>query len=64
MRSKIKKKSLKSPNTVAETSTQGAKRHTRRLGELTFITLVGPEELALQALSPEQRDYKVFIERL
>ena len=64
MRSKIKKKSLKSPNTVAETSTRGTKRHTRRVGKLTFIALVGPEELALQALSPERRDYKVFIERL
>ena len=27
-----------------------------------FITLVGPEEIILQALSPEQRDYKAFID--
>ena len=26
--------------------------------------LVGPEELTLQALSPAQRDYRVFIDRL
>ena len=35
-----------------------------RVGELRFITLAGPEELTLQALSPELRDYKVFIDRL
>ena len=36
------------------------------LGELEnrFITPVGPRELTLQALSPEQRDYRVFIDRL
>ena len=27
------------------------------VGELRFITLVGPEELTLQPLSPEQRGY-------
>ena len=35
-----------------------------RVGELRFIMPVGPEELTLQALSPEQRDYRVFIDRL
>ena len=36
------------------------------LGELEnrFITPVGPRELTLQALSPEQRDHRVFIDRL
>ena len=45
---------------VAETSTQETKYHTWRVGELRFITLVGPEELTLQALSPEQRAYQSF----
>ena len=49
---------------VAETSTRETKHHTWRVGELRFITLVGPEELTLQALSPEQKDYRVFIDRL
>ena len=49
---------------VAETSTRETKHHTRRVGELRFITLAGPEELTLQALSPKQRDYRVFIDRL
>ena len=40
---------------VAETSTQETKYYTRRVGELRFITLAGPEELTLQALSPKQR---------
>ena len=44
------------PLTVAET-----KHHTWRAGELKFITPAGPEELTLQALSPKQRDYGVFI---
>ena len=35
-----------------------------RVGELRFITPAGPEQLTLQALSPEQRDYRVFIDRL
>ena len=48
---------------VAETSTQETKHHTRRDGELRFITPAGPEELALQALSPELRNYRVFIDR-
>ena len=30
--------------------------------ELRFITPVGSEELTLQALSPEQRGYRVFID--
>ena len=34
------------------------------LGELRFITQAGPEELTLQTLSPEQRGYRVFIDRL
>ena len=49
---------------VAETSTQETKHHTQRVGELRFIMPAGPEELTLQALSPEQRDYRVFINRL
>ena len=48
---------------VAETSTQETKHHTRRDGELRFITPAGPEELTLQALSPELRNYRVFIDR-
>ena len=60
MRSKIRKKSLKSPSNVAETSTQETKHHTWRVGELRFIMLGGPEELTLQALSPEQRGYRDF----
>ena len=31
--------------------------------ELRFITPAGLEELTLQALSPEQRDYRVFIDK-
>ena len=49
---------------VAETSTQETKHHTRRVGEFRFIMPEGPEELALQALSPEQRDYRVFKDSL
>ena len=49
---------------VAETSTQETSYHTRRVVEFRFITPVGPEELTLQSLSPEQRDYRVFIDRL
>ena len=64
VRSKIRKKSLKSPSNVAETSTQETKHHTQRVGELRFIKPAGPEELRLQALSPKQRDYRVFIDRL
>ena len=37
---------------VAETSTRETKHHTWRVGELRFIMAVGPEELTLQALSP------------
>ena len=48
--------------TVAETSTRETKHHTWRIGELRFIMLGGPEELTLQALSPEQRDYRVLID--
>ena len=48
---------------VAETSTRETKHHTRRVGELTFITPAAPEGLTLQALSPEQRAYRVFIHR-
>ena len=46
---------------VAETSNLETKHHTCRVGEFRFITLVGPEELTLQALSPKQRGYRVFI---
>ena len=42
---------------VAETSTHEIKHHIQRVGELKFITLEGPEELTLQALSPEQSFY-------
>ena len=37
---------------------------TLRVGELRFIMPMSPEELTLQALSPEQRGYRVFIDRL
>ena len=50
-------------NTVAETSTRETKHHTRRVGELRFIMPAGPGELTLQALSPEQRGYRVFTHR-
>ena len=46
---------------VAETSTGEAKHHTWRVGELRLIMLAGPEDLTLQAGSPEQRGYRVFI---
>ena len=46
------------------TSTQETKHHTQRVGELRFIIPAGPEELTLQALSPEQRGYRVSIDRL
>ena len=42
------------PITVAEISDRETKHYNRRV-ELRFITLVGPEELTLQDLSPEQR---------
>ena len=45
---------------LAESSTQETKHHTWRVGELRFIMLGGPEELTLQALSPEQRGYRDF----
>ena len=48
---------------VAETSTRETKHHTRRIGELRFITLVDPEELTLQGLSPEQRSYSFYMDR-
>ena len=48
---------------VAKTSTWETTHHTRRVGELRFITLAGPEELTLQALSPKQRGYRVFYTR-
>ena len=53
--------SIKVATVVAETSTGETKHHTQRVGELRFITLVGPQELTLTALSPKQRGYKVFI---
>ena len=40
--------------TVAETGTRETKHHTRRVGELRFITSAGPENLTLQALSPKE----------
>ena len=36
----------------------------RELENSGLFTLAGPEELTLQALSPKQRDYRVFIDRL
>ena len=39
------------------------KKPSTTLGELRFITPAGPEELTLQALSPEQKGYRVFIHR-
>ena len=45
----------------AETSIQGTKHHTQRVGELRLIMLAGPEELTLQALRPKQRGYRVFL---
>ena len=49
---------------VAKTSNQETKHRTRRVGELRFIKPAGPEELTLQALSPKQRGYRVFVDRL
>ena len=49
---------------VAEASPRETKHHTWRVGELRFIMPVGPEELTLQALSPEQRGYRAFVDRL
>ena len=46
---------------VAETSNRETKHHIRRIGELRFITPAGPEELTLQALSPEQRGYRALL---
>ena len=51
-------------NTVAETSNGESKHHTPKVGELRFIMPGGPEKLTLQALSPEQRGYRVFTDRL
>ena len=53
-----------SSSSVAETNIRETKHHTGRAGELRFIRPVGPEELTLQALSPKQRDYRVFTDRL
>ena len=53
----------KAPRNVAETSTGETKHHTQRV-ELRFIRPLDPEELTVQALSPEQRGYRVFIDRL
>ena len=49
---------------LAETSTRETKHNIWRVRELKFIMLVGPEELTPQPLSPEQRDYRVFLDRL
>ena len=43
------------------------KKPSTTLGELEnsgLFMLAGPEELTLQALSPKQRDYRVFLDRL
>ena len=50
--------------TVAETSTRETKHHIWSAGELRVITPLGPEELTRQALSPEHRGHRVFIDRL
>ena len=47
---------------VVETSNRETKHHTWGVRELRFIILVGLEELTLQALSPKQRGYRVFIQ--
>ena len=49
---------------VAETSARETKHHAQRVGELSFIMPADPEELTLQAQSPKQRGYRVFIDRL
>ena len=54
----------KAPQNVAETSTRETKHHARRVGELRFIMPVDPKELTVQALSPKQGGYRVFIGRL
>ena len=36
------------------------KHRSKRIGELRFIMLAGPEELTLLALSPKQRSYRAF----
>ena len=53
-----------SSSLVAEASNGETKHRASRVGELRFITPAGPEELTLQALNPDQRDYRVFIDRL
>ena len=47
-------------HSVAETSTWETKHHTQRVGEIQFIMPAHPEELTLQALSPEQPGYSVL----
>ena len=49
---------------VAETGNQETKHHTQKIGKHRFLMLVGPEELILQALSPEPSSYRVYIDRL
>ena len=46
---------------LAETSTRETKHPTWSAGELRFIMPAGPEELTLQALSPKQKGYRIFI---
>ena len=50
------------PQGVAETSNGETNHYTWRVGKLKFIRLAGPEELTPQALIPEQRGYRVFID--
>ena len=50
------------PEMLQKLDHQKTKHRTWRVGKLSFITPAGPEELTLQALSPEQRDYKDFID--
>ena len=49
----LQKPVLEKPNTAL-----------RELENSGLLLLAGPEELTLQALSPKQRGYRVFIDRL
>ena len=53
----LQKPVIKKPSTTL-------RNHTWRIGELKFIAPACPEDLILQALSPEQRGYRVFIDLL
>lgn len=60
-------RTMKKPSTaVGELEIQvycrETKHHARKVGESRFITPVGPKELTLPALCPEQRSYRMFID--